>query len=81
MMKIATKGPSCSDNAPIARTPSGPMPMHIVTIPITRDRVARGASVRITVVCIFEKAAVPSPPINKSVKASAYQGCVSFRAC
>jgi len=27
---------------PIIITPTGPVPIHIVTIPITRDRVARG---------------------------------------
>jgi hypothetical protein len=48
--------------------------MHMVTIPITRDRAAGGASVRIKVVCMFEKAAVPSPPISNSTKASEYHG-------
>jgi hypothetical protein len=37
-MKIATKEPSCSDNAPIASTPGGPMPMHIVTSRRRRPR-------------------------------------------
>jgi hypothetical protein len=59
MIRIAAEGPSRCDSTPIASTPSGPVPMHTVTIPITRDRVANGASVRIKVVCMFEKAAVP----------------------
>ena len=50
-------------------TPTGPVPMHMVTIPITRDRAAGGASVRIKVVCMFENAAVPRPPISNSTKA------------
>jgi Transposase domain (DUF772) len=66
---IATGGPTCPDRTPIIMTPTGPVPIHMVTIPITRDRVAGGASVRIKVVCMFEKAAVPSPPISNSTKA------------
>jgi hypothetical protein len=59
---------------PIIITPTGPVPMHMVTIPITRDRAAGGASVRIKVVCMFEKAAVPSPPISNATKAGEYRG-------
>jgi hypothetical protein len=47
MMRIAVEGPSGCDSTPIASTPSGPVPMHTVTIPSTRDRVASGASVSI----------------------------------
>jgi len=36
---------------PIITTPTGPVPMHMVTIPITRDRAAGGASMSIKVVC------------------------------
>ena len=74
MIRIAAGGPTCPDRMPIIITPTGPVPMHMVTIPITRDRVAGGASVKINVVCIFEKAAVPSPPISNSTKASEYHG-------
>src|SRR5215831_17900942 len=74
MIRIAFGGPTCSERMPIITTPTGPVPMHIVTIPITRDRAAGGASVRIRVVCMFEKAAVPSPPTSNSTKASAYHG-------
>ena len=74
MIRIATGGPTCPDRMPTMITPTGPVPIHMVTIPITRDRAAGGASVRIRVVCMFENAAVPSPPISNSAKASAYQG-------
>src|ERR1700747_2085300 len=50
MIRIATGGPTCPDRMPIIITPTGPVPMHMVTIPITRDRAAGGASVRINVV-------------------------------
>src|SRR5215470_9812778 len=62
------------DYMPIIITPTGPVPMHIVTIPITRDRAAGGASVRIKVVCMFEKAAVPSPPTSNNTNAIEYHG-------
>src|SRR6516225_11367778 len=42
MIRIAVGGPTCPDRTPIIITPTGPVPMHMVTIPITRDRVARG---------------------------------------
>jgi hypothetical protein len=74
MIRIAAGSPTCPDRMPIMTTPTGPVPIHMVTIPITRDRVAGGASVRIKVVCTFEKAAVPSPPISSSTKASEYHG-------
>jgi hypothetical protein len=74
MIRIAAGSPTCPDRMPIMTTPTGPVPIHMVTIPITRDRVAGGASVRIKVVCMFEKAAVPSPPISSSTKASKYHG-------
>ena len=51
MIRIAIGGPTCPDRTPIIITPTGPVPMHMVTIPITRDRVAGGASVRINVAC------------------------------
>jgi len=35
-------GADCPDRMPIIITPTGPVPMHMVTIPITRDRVAGG---------------------------------------
>ena len=79
MIRIAAGGPTCPDRMPIIITPTGPVPMHMVTIPITRDRVAGGASVRIKVVCMFEKAAVPSPPISNSTKASKYHGVRAHR--
>ena len=50
MIRIATGGPTCPDRTPIITTPTGPVPMHMVTIPITRDRVGGGVSVRIKVV-------------------------------
>src|ERR1700752_3466304 len=74
MIRIATGGPTCPDRMPIITTPTGPVPIHMVTIPITRDRAAGGTSVRIKVVCMFEKAAVPSPPISNSTNASEYHG-------
>src|SRR5215471_3012088 len=74
MIRIACRGPTCSERMPIITTPTGPVPMHMVTIPITRDRAAGGASMRIKVVCMFEKAAVPSPPISNSTRARAYHG-------
>src|SRR5439155_1603776 len=48
--------------------------MHIVTRPMTREVAAGGVSVRTRLVCIVAKAAVPSPPITSSMKASPYQG-------
>ena len=57
IIRIAVGGPTCPDRMPIIITPTGPVPMHMVTIPITRDRVAGGASVSIKVVRMFEKAA------------------------
>src|ERR1700747_2390122 len=50
MIRIAAGGPTCPDRMPIITTPTGPVPIHMVTIPITRDRVAGGTSVRIKVV-------------------------------
>jgi len=46
MIRIAVAGPSHSDSMPAAKTPSGRVPMHIVTIPMTRERIAAGASIR-----------------------------------
>ena len=72
--RIAGAAPISSASRPIARTPSGPVPMHIVTMPMTRDVAAAGASVKTRLVCIVAKAAVPRPPITSSMKASPYHG-------
>ena len=48
--------------------------MHIVTMPMTRERVTGGASIRMRLVCMLEKAAVPRPPMISSTKARPYHG-------
>ena len=74
MMRIATEGPVCPDRMPIISTPIGPVPIHMVTIPITRDRVASGASVRIKVVCMFEKAKSEADLATPSGRSSRMNG-------
>ena len=75
MMRIAVAGPSHSDSMPAAKTPSGPVPMDIVTIPITRERIAdRRLRPGSASSACWRRPRCRGPPMSSSTKASPYHG-------
>src|SRR3546814_43815 len=62
MMVNAAEPPTWSASQPTCSTPSGPAPMQTDNTPISRERIAGGASPNMMAPCIEAKPAMPNPP-------------------